>query len=79
MGDLFAFSLTEFYGKHKFDAYPVGKKCIRKFEKGLDSLLLLKGPIPETFSFILGLFKQTILFLQQINVKNVHQVYSAGI
>ena len=27
------------------------------------------GPIPASFSFIFGLFKQTIQFLQQINVK----------
>ena len=37
------------------------------------------GPTPASFSFIFGLFKQTILFLQQINVKNVYPVYSAGI
>ena len=40
----------------------------------------LNGPTPTSFSFIFGLFKQTSLqFLQQINVKNVHQVYGAGI
>ena len=27
------------------------------------------GPTPASFSFIIGLFKQTIQFLQQINVK----------
>ena len=35
-----------------------------------------------TFSFIFGLFKQSIQFLQQINVKkwpSVHPVYGAGI
>ena len=31
------------------------------------------------FIFIYILFKQTIQFLQQINVKNIHPVYSAGI
>ena len=29
----------------------------------------LNGPTPASFSFIFGLFKQTIQFLQQINVK----------
>ena len=45
-------------------------------------LLFLNGSTPASFSFIFGLFKQTILFLQQINVKkcqNVHPVYGAGI
>ena len=45
-------------------------------------LLFLKiGPTPASFSFIFGLFKQTIQFLQQINVKkrHVHPVYGAGI
>ena len=39
------------------------------------------GPTPASFSFIFGLFKQTIQFLQQINVKkcHVHPVYGAGI
>ena len=42
----------------------------------------LNGPTPASFSFIFGLFKQTIQFLQQINVKkcpNVHPVFGAGI
>ena len=40
------------------------------------------GPTPASFSFIFGLFKQTIQFLQQINVKkclNDHLVYGAEI
>ena len=40
------------------------------------------GPTPASFLFIIGLFKQTIQFLQQINVKNfpnVHLVYGNGI
>ena len=37
------------------------------------------GPTPASFSLILGLFKQTLQFLQQIYVKNVHPVYGAGI
>ena len=42
-------------------------------------LLWKNGPTPASFSFIFGLFKQTLQFLQQIYVKNVHPVYSAGI
>ena len=34
---------------------------------------------PGLFSFIFGLFKEAIQFLQQINVKNVHPEYGAGI
>ena len=43
--------------------------------------LLQNGPTPASFSFILGLFKQTIHFLQQINVKKcqVHPVCSTRI
>ena len=39
------------------------------------------GPTPTSFSFIFGLLKQTIQFLQQINVKKcyVNPVYGAGI
>ena len=39
----------------------------------------LNRPTPASFSFIFGLPKQTLQFLQQINVKNVHPVYGAGI
>ena len=35
--------------------------------------------ISAYFSFIFGLFKHTIHFLQQINAKNVHSVYGTGI
>ena len=34
---------------------------------------------PRPLFVFFGLFKQTIDFLQQINVKNVHPVYGAGI
>ena len=39
------------------------------------------GPTPASFSFIFGLFKQTIQILQQIKLKkgHVHPVYSARI
>ena len=43
-------------------------------------IIILNGPTPPSFSFIFGLFKQTLLqFLQQISVKNVHPVYGNGI
>ena len=41
------------------------------------NIFLKNGPTPASFSFIFGLFKQTIQFLQQINAKkcpNVHPV-----
>ena len=37
------------------------------------------GPSLASFSFIFGLFKQTLQFLQQSGVKNVHLVSGAGI
>ena len=40
--------------------------------------LFLKMGHPGLF-FVFRLFKQTIQFLQQINVKNIHPVYRAGI
>ena len=36
--------------------------------------LFLNWPTQASFSFIFGLFKQTIQFLQQINVKNVMSI-----
>ena len=41
------------------------------------SFVLKNGPTPASFSFIFGLFKQTLQFLQY--VKNVHPVYGDGI
>ena len=41
-------------------------------------IAIKNGPTPASFTFIFGLFIQTIQFLQQIYVKNVHPVYSAG-
>ena len=35
----------------------------------IEKLFLKIGPTPASFLFIFGLFKQTIQFLQQINVK----------
>ena len=37
-------------------------------------LFFKKVPSSASFSFIFGLCKQTMLILQQINVKNVHPV-----
>ena len=45
----------------------------------LDVIGLKLSEFPASFSVILGLIKQTIQFLQQINVKNVHSVYCAEI
>ena len=42
-------------------------------------ILFKKWVNPGPFSFIFGLFKQTVQFLQQINVKNDHPIYGAGI
>ena len=41
-------------------------------------LLILSYVKMGSFSFIFGLFKQTIQFLQQFNVKNVHPLSGAG-
>ena len=44
------------------------------------SLIFFKnGPIPASFSFIFGLFKQTLQFYNKYMWKNVHPVYGAGI
>ena len=40
--------------------------------------LTKNSPTPASYSFIFGLFKQTIQYLQQINEKNVHPVYGLG-
>ena len=39
----------------------------------------LYGPTPASISFLFGPFRQTIQFVQQINVKSIHPVYGAGI
>ena len=53
----------------------------KRKRKGAEIVVMyfLNGPSLASFSFIFGLFKQTIQILQQINVKNVHSVYGAGI
>ena len=54
---------------------------IRWYHKLEDYFLNMNESTPASFSFIFGLLKQTIQFLQQINVKkgHVHPVYGAGI
>ena len=55
------------------------KLCLRTLKTTIQNHLrnvsqgnvFLNGPTPASFLFIFGLFKQTIQFLQQINVKNV--------
>ena len=42
------------------------------------SPVFLKWAILGLFFIYFRLFKQTLQFLQQINVKNVHPVYGAG-
>ena len=42
--------------------------------KSIIFFFLKNGPNPASISFIFGLFKQTIHFLQQINVKNVMSI-----
>ena len=42
-------------------------------------MFFFKKANPASFSFIFGLFKQTLQFLQQIHVKNIHPVYVIGI
>ena len=53
--------------------------CCYQIGPLLATLFLKNGPIPASFSFIFGLFIQPIQFFHQINVKNVHPVYSTGI
>ena len=44
-----------------------------------EQFFLKKRVIPSLFFIYFRLLKQTLQFLQQINVKNVHPVYGAGI
>ena len=44
----------------------------------LENYFFFKWAIPGVFLFVC-LFKQSLQFLQQIYVKNVHPVYGAGI
>ena len=51
------------------------------FDKWMFEISVKNGPSPGSFSFIFRRFKHTIvkIVLQQINVKNAHPVYGAGI
>ena len=51
----------------------VGRSYLRQklWHVFLVCFFIKNGPTTASFSFIFGLFKQTIQFLQQINVKNV--------
>ena len=52
----------------------------RTYNKQLLSMFFFKKwANPASFSFIFGLFKQTIQFLQQINVKNVVSIQNAAL
>ena len=42
-------------------------------------IVFLNGPSPGLYLIYFRLFEQTLQFLQQINVKNVHAVYGAGV
>ena len=60
--------------------YSVQKSFVFRILLFLTTIVFFKKwPTPASFSFIFGLFKQTIQFLPQMYVKNVHPVYSAGI
>ena len=48
-------------------------------KKDAKSLLFFNWTIPGLIFFYFRLFKQTLLLLKEINVKNVHPVYGAGI
>ena len=52
---------------------------VNKMMCAYDVLFIKEWIIPGLFLVYFRLFKQTLHFLQQIYVKNVHAVYSAGI
>ena len=60
-------------------AYGRRKQIHWAMEAPPQDIALSYGPTPASFSFIFGLFKQKLQFLQQKYVKNVHPVYGAGI
>ena len=49
---------------------PLIEEAVRNNLKFGSNVLLKNGPTSASFSFMFGLFKQTIQFLEQINVKN---------
>ena len=60
---------SNFGPEKRDDACPRWSFCSEKVSK--QEIYFLNGPTTASFSFIFSLFKQTIQFLQQINVKNV--------
>ena len=65
---------------------PNDRSSIRSSKKchpGKKQIIFLSGPSPASYSFIFVLFHRNknkqYTFLQLINVKNVHTIYSAGI
>ena len=48
---------------------PLIEEAVRNNLKFGSNVLLKNGPTSASFSFMFGLFKQTIQFLEQINVK----------
>ena len=65
----------------KFSFSAVGGYCsVNCVTTTAPSLRYMKnGPFLASFSFIFVFPNKTLQFLQEINVKNVHPVYSAGI
>ena len=66
---------------HLLMLYLFNRAVGRSVGRSVGVFVFLNGPNPASFSFIFGLFKQTIQLLQYINVKkcHVHIVYGAGI
>ena len=69
----------------KYNTILATQKCLsvsrRSFKNCVYFGFLKNWPTTAYFLFIFGLLKQTIQFLQEINVKkcqNVHPVYGAG-
>ena len=52
---------------------------VKKIYFELNIVLFKKWAIPGLFFVFFRIFKQTLQFLQQIHVKNVHPVNGAGI
>ena len=57
------------------------KEFMRLLISSNEEISCYNGPTPASFSLIFGLFKQTIKFIQQINVKKCHghRVFGARI
>ena len=64
--------------KNLCNGLPESVSIQQKTRSFLKEFFFKKWANPGLF-FMFGLFKQTIQFLQQINVKNIHPIYGAGI